>query len=193
MAIDSFGDALGWTQDTDWIVSHIVDEAAQTAVETTLLDPRDEKKTIEAESLLTRMSTQEPMVMATTAVKSIKASVKHRLIGINAQLDFFESRPCPLRNRTSWAKGWFAPYLYSSGRTPHISRSEDFAFAQCLGPALEADSKVAHALWAENATVIQLCSPLPTDDIGSRRMVLSFTGISPWRLSAWSQSRQVSS
>lgn len=135
------------------------------------------------------MTTQEHFVIETTAVKSIKAVVKHKLLGVDAQLKYFQARPCPMRNRASCAKGWFAPYLYVTGRAPHIARSEDFSIAQLAGPALDADSKVAHALYKESAAILSLCDARPSSDIGSYRMIVSFAGISPWRMHAWSQSR----
>ena len=144
---------------------------------------------LEAAGLLEQMTAQENFILETTVVKTIKASVRHKLMGVDAQLHYFQARPCPLLGQGSIAKGWFCPYLYASGRTPHIGRSEDFSIAQLTGPALDADSKVAQALYTESAAVLSLCDPRPSSNIGSYRMIVSFAGISPWRLHAWSQSR----
>ena len=186
MIVQGLGETLTWSGD---LMKEAISTFSEHVVESTVLDPHDEKKMVEAAGLLERITQEEIVVLQTTAVKSLKTSVKHKLIGIDANIQLFQPRPCPILNRGSCARGWFCPYLYATGRTPHISRSEDFAIAQLTGPALEADAKIAHALWAESAAVLPLCDPRPSADVQSHRMIVLLAGISPWRLHAWSQSR----
>ena len=51
------------------------------------------------------------------------------------------------------------------------------------------DYLLAHKLLSESAHTLALCDPNPTVDIGTNRMVILFTGISPYR-GVWSQSRR---
>jgi len=49
---------------------------------------------------------------------------------------------------------------------------------------------MAHKLLSESAHTLSLCDPAPTTDIGTNRMVILFTGISPYRANMWSTSRR---
>lgn len=89
-----------------------------------------------AEEVLEPFMPGEEFVLQTTSVKSIRIKIEHKLMGVDANLGFFELRECPWLQRGSAAKGWFCPYLYASGRRPSISRAQDFAVAQCFGPHL---------------------------------------------------------
>ena len=89
-----------------------------------------------AEGVLEYIMPEQETVLQTTSVKSLRIKIGHKLMGVDAQLGFFQPRECPWLRRGSAAKGWFCPYLYASGRTPTISRAQDFAIAQCFGPHL---------------------------------------------------------
>lgn len=70
--------------------------------------------------------------MRTTSAKSLQVAVKHKLMGVEADLRFVGMYPTT--SSTACDKGWFCPYLYASSREPVISRSQDFAIAQFFGP-----------------------------------------------------------
>lgn len=89
-----------------------------------------------AEEVLDLVMPGVESMLQTTSVKSLRIKIEHKLMGIDAQLGFFEPRECPWLQRGSAAKGWFCPYLYASGRRPSINRAQDFAVAQCFGPHL---------------------------------------------------------
>ena len=87
------------------------------------------------QAILDRIRIDEAKILRTTSVKSMQITIKHQLMGVDADLRFFGERSAPL-TPLSCAKGWFCPYLYSSGRTPSVPRSQNFAVAQCFGPFL---------------------------------------------------------
>lgn len=139
---------------------------------------------------LDRIRFDEAQILRTTSVKSLQITIKHQLMGVDADLRFFGERSAPLTMLSS-AKGWFCPYLYASGRTPSVPRSQNFAVAQCFGPLLNADSALAHKVLAEGVATMSLCDPDPahTPVNGHHRLIVFFAGISPWRTQAWSQAR----
>lgn len=78
--------------------------------------------------------------MRTTTAKSLQVSIKHKLMGVEA--DIRMHGPYPASNSMACEKGWFAPYLFASSRTPVIRRSEDFAMAQFFKPYLIGTSPI---------------------------------------------------
>jgi hypothetical protein len=52
------------------------------------------------------------------------------------------------------------------------------------------DYLLAHKLISESVHTLALCDPNPQTDIGTNRMVILFTGISPYRANMWSTSRR---
>jgi hypothetical protein len=52
------------------------------------------------------------------------------------------------------------------------------------------DYLLAHKLLAESTHTLALCDPSPETDIGTNRLVILFTGISPYRANMWSTSRR---
>ena len=70
----------------------------------------------------------------TTSVKSMQVSIKHKLMGVDADIRFVNAYATT--SYTACDKGWFCPYLYASSRTPVIPRSQDFEMAQCFNPYL---------------------------------------------------------
>lgn len=87
------------------------------------------------QAILDRIRFEEAKILRTTSVKSLQITIKHQLMGVDADLRFFGERFAPL-TLLSCAKGWFCPYLYASGRTPTVPRSQNFSVAQCFGPFL---------------------------------------------------------
>ena len=72
--------------------------------------------------------------MRTTTAKTLQVCIKHKLMGVEA--DIRMHAPYPAAHSMACDKGWFAPYLFASSRTPVIKRSEDFAMAQFFKPYL---------------------------------------------------------
>lgn len=87
------------------------------------------------QTILDRIRFDEAKILRTTSVKSLQITIKHQLMGVDADLRFYGERSAPL-NLLSYGKGWFCPYLYASGRTPSVPRLQNFAVAQCFGPFL---------------------------------------------------------
>lgn len=87
------------------------------------------------QAVLDRIRFDESKILHTTSVKSLQITIKHQLMGVDADLRFYGERSAPL-TLLSCAKGWFCPYLYASSRTPSVPRSQNFAVAQCFGPFL---------------------------------------------------------
>lgn len=84
--------------------------------------------------ILEHMLPEVEKTMRTTSLKSMQVSIKHKLMGVDADLRFVGEYPT--KSAKSCDKGWFCPYLYASSRAPFISRSQDWAVAQCFNPYL---------------------------------------------------------
>lgn len=84
--------------------------------------------------ILEHMLPEVEKTMRTTSLKSMQVAIKHKLMGVDADLRFVGEYPT--RSATSCDKGWFCPYLYASSRAPVIARSQDWAVAQCFNPYL---------------------------------------------------------
>ncbi|KAF2003399.1 hypothetical protein P154DRAFT_428955 [Amniculicola lignicola CBS 123094] len=127
-------------------------------------------------------------MLQTTNVKSLQVGIKHKLMGVDADLRFVGIYPS--QDSTACEKGWFCPYLFASARTPQVPRSNDFSICQFFGPFLGGDYALAHKLLSETIHTLSLCDPNPTTDIGTNRLLILFTGISPYRANMWSTSRR---
>ena len=84
--------------------------------------------------ILEHMLPEEEKMLVTTEVKSLQVGIKHKLMGVDADVRFVGVQPA--RDSQAIEKGWFCPYLFASARTPSIPRGNDFAIAQCFGPFL---------------------------------------------------------
>ena len=73
--------------------------------------------------------------MRTTTAKTLQVCIKHKLMGVEADIRMHGTYPSA--NSMACDKGWFAPYLFASSRTPVIKRSEDFAIAAFFKPYLQ--------------------------------------------------------
>ncbi|KAG8532470.1 uncharacterized protein KY384_002347 [Bacidia gigantensis] len=76
--------------------------------------------------------------MRTTSAKTLQVSIKHKLMGVDADIQFV--RTYPTTNMMACDKGWFSPYLFASSRTPMIPRNQDWAMAQFFRPYLAGES-----------------------------------------------------
>ena len=59
-----------------------------------------------------------------------------------------------------------------------------------MGSLFPGDYQMAHKLLSESIHTLSMCDPNPQTDIGTNRMVIVFTGISPFRANMWSTSRR---
>ena len=82
--------------------------------------------------IIEHMLPEEEKMLQTTNVKNLQVGIKHKLMGVDADLRF--AGIYPAKNTQDCAKGWFCPYLFASARTPQVPRANDFAVAQFFGP-----------------------------------------------------------
>ncbi|KAF2280891.1 uncharacterized protein EI97DRAFT_366599 [Westerdykella ornata] len=128
-------------------------------------------------------------MLETQNVKSLQVGIKHKLMGVDADLRFWGVYPT--RNEKACEKGWFCPYLFASARTPQVPRANDFGMACFYGPFLGGDfALTTTALLPSMPSILSFCPSDPRTDIGTNRLLLFFTGISPYRGNMWSTSRR---
>ncbi|KAJ4984026.1 hypothetical protein SVAN01_10457 [Stagonosporopsis vannaccii] len=185
-AADSVTSAFG----ADSFVAEIVNSGAGAIAASTVLKYSVFQIVEQAidKGILEHMLPEEEKMLVTTEVKSLQVGVKHKLMGVDADLRFVGVRPA--QDLQAIEKGWFCPYLFASARTPSVPRANDFAIAQCFGPFLGGDYLLAHKLLSESAHTLSLCDPSPTTDIGTNRLLVLFTALSPYRANMWSTSRR---
>ncbi|GME62731.1 hypothetical protein GTA08_BOTSDO02862 [Neofusicoccum parvum] len=138
--------------------------------------------------ILEHLMPEEDKLITTGSVKTLRVQVRHKLMGVDADLQF--KGQYLARDPGACAKGWFCPYLFASGRTPEIPRSHDFAMAEFWGPFIKSDECLARALLSASPSVLSLCDPDPTHAFPAPRMLLLFTAIAPFRAGMWSTSRR---
>ncbi|EOD51087.1 hypothetical protein UCRNP2_2133 [Neofusicoccum parvum UCRNP2] len=138
--------------------------------------------------ILEHLMPEEDKLITTGSVKTLRVQVRHKLMGVDADLQF--KGQYPARDPGACAKGWFCPYLFASGRTPEIPRSHDFAMAEFWGPFIKSDEGLARALLSASPSVLSLCDPDPAHAFPAPRMLLLFTAIAPFRAGMWSTSRR---
>lgn len=131
-AADSVTSAFG----ADSFIAEIVNSGAGAIAASTVLKYSVFQIVEQAidKGILEHMLPEEEKMLVTTEVKSLQVGVKHKLMGVDADLRFVGVRPT--RDLQAIEKGWFCPYLFASARTPSIPRANDFAIAQCFGPFL---------------------------------------------------------
>ncbi|KAF3038833.1 hypothetical protein E8E12_006956 [Didymella heteroderae] len=185
-AADSVTSAFG----ADSFVSEIVNSGAGAIAASTVLKYSVFQIVEQAidKGILEHMLPEEEKMLVTTEVKSLQVGVKHKLMGVDADLRFVGVRKA--RDLQGIEKGWFCPYLFASARTPSVPRANDFAVACCFGPFLGGDYLLAHKLLSESTHTLALCDANPTTDIGTNRLLILFTAISPYRANMWSTSRR---
>lgn len=131
-AADSVTSAFG----ADSFVSELVSSGAGAIAASTVLKYSVFQIVEQAidKGILEHMLPEEEKMLVTTEVKSLQVGVKHKLMGVDADLRFVGVQPT--RDLQGIEKGWFCPYLFASARTPSVPRANDFAIAQCFGPFL---------------------------------------------------------
>ncbi|KAL8918038.1 MAG: hypothetical protein Q9172_005588 [Xanthocarpia lactea] len=191
--IDGVSDAVAGSFGTDHFVSEVVSSGAGFITGNTIVEHAFFEIVEQAidRGVLEHVLNEVEKTMRTTTVKTLQVSIKHKLMGVEAEIRMHG--PYPTAGFTACDKGWFAPYLFASARTPVIKRSEDFAMAQFFKPYLLADTHLTHKLLTESACVIPLCESTPSARLPYARLLVTFIGISPFRLESsgvWSTSRR---
>lgn len=187
--VDGMADGVTSAFGADSFISEIVNSGAGAIAASTILKYGVFQIVEQAidKGIIEHMLPEEEKMLQTTNVKSLQVGIKHKLMGVDADLRFVGIYPA--QNSQACEKGWFCPYLFASARTPSIPRANDFAIAQCFGPFLGGDYLLAHKILSESAHTLPMCEANPEIDIGTNRMVILFTGIAAYR-GVWSQSRR---
>lgn len=187
--VDGMADGVTSAFGADSFISEIVNSGAGAIAASTVLKYGVFQIVEQAidKGIIEHMLPEEEKMLVTTNVKSLQVGIKHKLMGVDADLRFVGIYPA--RDSMACEKGWFCPYLFASARTPSIPRCNDWAIAQSFGPFLGGDYLLAQKLLSESVHTLPMCEANPEIDIGTNRMVILFTGIAPYR-GVWSQSRR---
>lgn len=134
--VDGMADGVTSAFGADSFVSEIVNSGAGAVAASTVVKYGVFQIVEQAidKGVLEHMLPEEERMLRTANVKSLQVGVKHKLMGVDADLRFVGVHPT--RDGTRCEKGWFCPYLFASARTPSVPRGEDFAMAQSFGPCL---------------------------------------------------------
>lgn len=188
--VEGMADGVTSTFGADSFISEIVNSGAGAIAASTVLKYSVFQIVEQAidKGIIEHMLPEEEKMLQTTNVKSLQVGIKHKLMGVDADLRFVGIYPA--RNTQACEKGWFCPYLFASARTPLIPRANEFAIAQSFGPFLGGDYLLAHKLLSESAHTLSMCEANPEVDIGTNRLLILFTAISPFRAGMWSSSRR---
>ena len=179
--VDGLADGVTGAFGADSFVSEIVNSGAGAIAASTVLKYGVFQIVEQAidKGVLEHLLPEEDAMIVTTSVKSLQIGIKHKLMGVDADVRFVGVYPAADTGRCE--KGWFCPYLFASARTPSIPRANDFAIAQNFGPFLAGDYLLARKLLSETIHVLPLCEANPEVDIGTNRMIVLFTGLAPYR------------
>lgn len=134
--VEGMADGVTSTFGADSFISEIVNSGAGAIAASTVLKYSVFQIVEQAidKGIIEHMLPEEEKMLQTTNVKSLQVGIKHKLMGVDADLRFVGIYPA--RNTQACEKGWFCPYLFASARTPLIPRANEFAIAQSFGPFL---------------------------------------------------------
>ena len=134
--VDGVSDAVTSSFGADHFVSEIVSSGAGFITGNTIVKYGVFQIVEQAidKGILEHVLPEVEKTMRTTTAKTLQVCIKHKLMGVEA--DIRMHAPYPAAHAMACDKGWFAPYLFASSRTPVIRRSEDFAMAQFFKPYL---------------------------------------------------------
>ncbi|KAI9765813.1 MAG: hypothetical protein M1840_007095 [Geoglossum simile] len=188
--VDGADQAVGDIFGADSFISEVVGSGADFIVGNTIVKYGVFQIVEQAidKGVLEHILPEEEKIIRTSNVKTLQVTVKHKIMGVDADIRLAGVYPTP--NTASCDKGWFCPYLFASARTPVIPRAHDFAIAQFFGPFLGGDYALAHKFLQESPAVLTMCEADPSRDIGCNRVIILFIGITPYRAKMWSTSRR---
>ncbi|KAL1595888.1 hypothetical protein SLS60_009578 [Paraconiothyrium brasiliense] len=134
--VDGISDGVTSAFGADSFISEIVASGADTIVGSTVIKYGVFQIVEQAidKGIIEHMLPEEEKMLVTTGVKSLQVGIKHKLMGVDADLRFVGIYPS--RDPQACEKGWFCPYVFASARTPSIPRSNDFGICQFFGPFL---------------------------------------------------------
>ncbi|KAF2645991.1 hypothetical protein P280DRAFT_357810, partial [Massarina eburnea CBS 473.64] len=154
--VDGIADGVTGAFGADSFISEIVSSGAGAIVGSTVLKYGVFQIVEQAidKGIIEHMLPEEEKMLRTTNVKSLQVGIKHKLMGVDADLRF--AGIYPAGNTQACEKGWFCPYLFASARTPSVPRANDFAVCQFFGPFLGGDYLLAHKLLSESVHTLAL-------------------------------------
>ena len=134
--VDGIADGVTSSFGVDSFISEIVNSGAGAIAASTVLKYSVFQIVEQAidKGIIEHMLPEEEKMLQTTNVKSIQVGIKHKLMGVDADIRFVGIYPS--RDTQACEKGWFCPYLFASARTPSVPRANEFAIAQNFGPFL---------------------------------------------------------
>lgn len=134
--VDGISDGITGAFGADSFVSEIVSQGAATINGSTIIKYSVFQIVEQAidKGILEHMLPEEEKMLQTTDVKSLQVGIKHKLMGVDADLRFVGIYPN--NDLQACEKGWFCPYLFASARTPQIPRANNFSICQFFGPFL---------------------------------------------------------
>jgi hypothetical protein len=134
--VDGLSDGITGAFGADSFISEIVSSGAGVITGSTIIKYGVFQIVEQAidKGIIEHMLPEEEKMLQTTNVKSLQVGIKHKLMGVDADLRF--AGIYPTTNSQACEKGWFSPYLFASARTPQIPRANDFAISQFFGPFL---------------------------------------------------------
>lgn len=132
--IDGADSIVGDIFGADSFVSEIVSSGAGTIVGSTVIKYGVFQIVEQAldKGIIEHMLPEEEKMIQTLNVKSLQVGIKHKLMGVDADIRYHGVYPT--RNMQGIEKGWFCPYFFASSRTPLVPRANDFSIAQFFGP-----------------------------------------------------------
>lgn len=138
--VEGISDGVTGAFGADSFVSEIVNSGAGVILGSTVIKYSVFQIVEQAidKGILEHMLPEEEKMLQTTNVKSLQVGIKHKLMGVDADLRFMGIYPA--RNTQACEKGWFCPYFFASARTPQIPRANDFSICQFFGPFLNGKS-----------------------------------------------------
>ena len=134
--VDGIADGVTSTFGADHFVSEIVSSGAGFITGNTIVKYGVFQIVEQAidKGILEKILPEVEKTMRTTSAKTLQVAIKHKLMGVDADIRFVGQYPTA--NAMACEKGWFCPYLFASSRTPMIPRNQDFAMAQFYRPYL---------------------------------------------------------
>lgn len=134
--VEGISDGVTGTFGADSFISEMVSSGAGTIVGSSVVKYGVFQVVEQAidKGVVEHMLPEEEKMLRTKHVKSLQVGIKHKLMGVDADLRFVGVYPA--RDPLACEKGWFCPYLFASARTPSIPRANDFSVCQFFGPFL---------------------------------------------------------
>jgi hypothetical protein len=154
--VEGISDGVAGAFGADSFVSEIVNSGAGVILGSTIIKYSVFQIVEQAidKGIIEHLLPEEEKMLQTTNVKSLQVGIKHKLMGVDADLRF--SGIYPSRDSQACEKGWFCPYLFASARTPSVPRANDFSICQFFGPFLAGKRPSFQSLSQTQAALIKV-------------------------------------